>query len=87
MNPFKAMNSMSRMMDIAKQAKSLQNNPSQIGKLLLDNGKISKDHYEVIKDMKSPSQIGNYLMNNGLLEQNQVSQMSQIVPQVQQMMR
>lgn len=85
MNPFKTMNNMSRFMDIANKAKQLQGNPSGIGKLLLDNGRINQDQYNAIKDMQSPSQIGNYLMNNGILGQQQVNQMSQIVPQVQQM--
>ena len=87
MNPFRAMNSMTRFMDMAKQAKQFQSNPSGLGKLLLDNGRINQDQYNAIKDMKSPSQIGNYLMNNGILGQQQVNQMSQYVPQVQQMIR
>lgn len=87
MNPFRAMSGMSRFMDIAKQAQQMQNNPSGIGKLLFDNGRINQEQYNAIKDMNSPSQIGNYLLNNGILGQQQVNQMSQYVPQVQQMMR
>ena len=85
-NPFKAMNSMSRMMDVVKQARQAQNDPSMIGKLLLDNGRISKEQYKEIKNMNSPSQIGNYLMNSGVLNQQQINQMYQYVPQVQQAM-
>lgn len=85
-NPFKVQNQMQRMMDLAKQAKALSQNPSGICEMLLNNGRINQDQYNAIKDMKSPSEIGNYLMNNGVLNQQQVNQMYQYVPQVQQAM-
>lgn len=86
-NPFQQINPMQRLMQVARQAKKMQSNPSMIGKFLLDQGRIDKTTYEAIKDMKSPSEIGNYLMNNGILGQQQVNEMSQAIPQVQQMMR
>ena len=85
-NPFRAMNRVQNLMDMANQAKQFQKNPSKIGKVLFDNGRISQEQYDAIKDMNSPSQIGNYLMNNGVLNQQQLTHMSQFVPQVQQAM-
>ena len=86
-NPFKVVNSMQRFMQIAQQAQQIQSNPAQIGKILLDNGRIDKTTYDAIKGMNSPSQIGSYLMNNGILGQQQANQLSQLVPQVQRYMK
>ena len=80
MNPFRTFNK------IIQQYNAIKGNPQEIGKLLLNSGRINQDHYNAIKDMNSPSQIGNYLMTNGILGQQQVNQVSQMVPQIQQML-
>lgn len=86
-NPFRQINPMQRMMQVAQQARQMQNNPSMIGKYLFDQGRIDQTTYDAIKGMNSPSQIGNYLMNNGILGQQQVNQMAQAVPKIQSMMQ
>ena len=83
MNPFKMINP---MMNIANQARQMQSDPSQLGKVLFDNGKIDQNTYNAIKGMNSPSQIGNYLMQNGILGQNQIQGMIPQANQIQQMM-
>lgn len=87
-NPFMSMNNnpIQMMRNVVQQARQIQGNPSKIGQLLLDNGRIDKDTYNAIKDMKSPAQIGNYLMDNGILGQNQAQRYAQMAPQIQQMM-
>lgn len=87
MNPFKAIGSMQNFINIASQARQLQANPSQIGQVLFNSGKIDQNTFDAIKNMGSPAQIGNYLLSNGILGQQQVNQLSQMVPQVQQFMK
>lgn len=86
-NPFKVQSQMQKVMDFARQAKALQQNPSGISDMLFSNGRISQEQYDAIKEMKSPSEIGNYLMNAGVLGQDQVNRMASAVPQFQQMMK
>lgn len=86
-NPFKVQSQIQKMMDFVQQVKSLQQNPSGISEMLLNNGRINKDQYNAIKDMKSPSEIGNYLMSTGILAQNDVNRLAAQVPHVQQMMQ
>lgn len=83
MNPF---NPMMQLANIANQARQMQSNPSQIGKMLFDNGRIDQNTYDAIKGMSSPSQIGNYLMQRGVLGQNQIQGMMPQVNQIQRMM-
>lgn len=87
-NPFRVtpMNPMQRFMSAIRQLRAYQQNPSNIGKLLLDNGRIDEKTYEAIKGMNSPSQIGQYLMDNGILGQDQVNELAQSVPHVQSML-
>lgn len=82
MNPLRGISAMQRVMSLKQQVASLQQNPGQIGKMLLDSGKISEEHYKAIKDMRSPSQIGNYLMQNGVLNQQQIDQLSAMMPRM-----
>ena len=60
-------------LNMVNQFKRLQKDPSQIGNLLLQNGRITNEQYNAISGM-SPSQIGNYLMNNGVLNQGDVDE-------------
>lgn len=90
-NPFRVaqrtpQNPIQMLMGIAQQARQIQNNPQELGTLLLNRGVIDQNTYDAIKGMNSPSQIGNYLMNNGILGQQQAQQYAQAIPQVQQMM-
>lgn len=76
MNPFRTLNQFNQ---ITQQARMLQNNPAQIGRILFDRGRIGQEHYDAIKDMKSPSQIGEYLMNKGVLDQSTVNQLAGMI--------
>jgi len=76
MNPFRTLSNFNQL---AQQAKMLQNNPAQIGKILFDKGRIGQEHYDAIKDMKSPAQIGEYLMNKGVLDQPTVNQLAGMI--------
>lgn len=93
MNPlFQAANTMNKMgntvgniKNMVSQYKQLQKNPSSIGKLLLDNGRITQAQYEEIgKYNGNASQIGNYLMNNGVMNQNMYNQLSSNANQFRQ---
>ena len=78
------MNRMQNFMDIAKQARQLQDNPSQVSKMLLDSGRINQSQYDAIKGMNTPTEIGKYLMDNGILGQQQINHLAQLVPRVMQ---
>ena len=79
------MNPLMNFNKIIQQYRMIQNSPKEINKLLLNSGRISPEHYEAIKDM-SPAQTGQYLLSNGILGNGQISQMSQMIPQIRQML-
>ena len=55
---FRQNNPMSMLQDV----KRLQNNPAEIGDMLLSNGKITQEQYQQIKKMNNPKDICIYLM-------------------------
>ena len=50
--------------NIMKEYQKVQQNPSEIGDMLLNVGRINQEQYEHIKKMSSPREIGEYLLNN-----------------------
>ena len=55
---FRQNNPMSMLQDV----KRLQNNPAEIGDMLLSNGKITQEQYQQIKKMNNPKDICIYLI-------------------------
>ena len=78
------MNPLLMFNQIVGQYNAIKNNPKEINKMLLNSGRISQEQYEAIKDM-DPSQTGQYLMSNGVINQMQVNQLAQFIPQIRQM--
>ena len=85
-NPLMNMsNSMTQMFQTINTIQRLRQNPSGIGQLLYEHNKINQDQLNVINQMGgSPEQIGMYLVNQNIMPQQEVSQLYQAVPQVQQ---
>lgn len=55
---FRGNNPINMMQDV----KRLQQNPAEIGQMLLNTGKINRQQYEQIKGMNNPKDICVYLM-------------------------
>lgn len=53
-----------RRPNVISMFRSIQQNPSQIGDMLLKSGKIDNEQYERIKSMNNPKDICEYLMQN-----------------------
>ena len=87
MNPFNVpmQGPFQYLMDIANHVKNIRRDPSQISKVLLDQGAIDQDTYQKIQGM-NPSQIGAYLMNNGYMNQQQAQELYKNVPQINSML-
>ena len=62
----------------------LKQDPSQIGQLLKDSGRINQAQLEEIQKMKSPSEIGQYLMNSGIMQQQHIDQAQAYYPNYRQ---
>ena len=63
------------MQNMLNQIQSLRQNPNQISKFLLNQGKITKQQFDEMERLGisgNPQAIGNYLMQNGTLNQQQV---------------
>lgn len=60
MNVFDRFRNQSNMMDDVQR---LQRNPSEIGDMLLNSGRINEEQYQQIKGMNNPKDICMYLMN------------------------
>lgn len=85
-NPFGIRGPMKQFMDIAKQARAIQQNPGQMAQVLLKQGKIDQQTYNAVKDM-SPSQMGQYLMQNGLFDEKTAQTVYHTdVPEIQKIM-
>lgn len=50
--------------EMLTEYRKLQNNPSAIGQLLFNAGRISQEQLADIEKMNSPKQIGEYLLQN-----------------------
>ena len=59
---FRQSNGQANIANIMAQFKQVQQNPSQIGQLLFNTGRINKDQFEHIKKMNNPRDIGMYLL-------------------------
>ena len=79
-------NPMANMMNMLQQIRTMQQNPNQLADLLFNNGKITEEQYEEIKQFNgNPQKIGEYLMRTGAMPQREVQQAYQnAVPQIQQ---
>lgn len=55
--------------DVLRIYKQARQNPSMVGDLLYQNGRISQEQMEAMKWM-NPQQMGNYLASNGIMPQN-----------------
>ena len=53
-----------RKPNIISEFRSIQQNPSRIGDMLLKSGKIDQGQYDKIKTMNNPKEICEYLLNN-----------------------
>lgn len=60
MNVFDRFRNQSNMMDDVQR---LQRNPSEIGDMLRNSGRINEEQYQQIKGMNNPKDICMYLMN------------------------
>lgn len=60
MNVFDRFRTQSNMMDDVQR---LQRNPSEIGDMLRNSGRINEEQYQQIKGMNNPKDICMYLMN------------------------
>ena len=69
--------SMAQMFQTINTIQQLRQNPSNLGQFLYDHKKINQMG-------GNPKQIGMYLINQNVMPQQQVSQLYQQVPQVQQ---
>ena len=62
--------------DVLRLYKQAKQNPSMVGDLLVQNGRIDQSQLEAIKGM-NPQQMGQYLASQGIMPQNFLSQGSQ----------
>lgn len=60
---FRNQNGTANLVNIMQEFNRVKQNPAEIGDLLLNTGRINKNQYEHIKDMKNPREIGMYLLN------------------------
>ena len=58
--------------DVLRLYKQAKQNPSMVGDLLVQNGRIDQSQLEAIKGM-TPQEMGQYLANNGIMPQNFLS--------------
>lgn len=74
MNPFQNMKQM------MQQIQTIRNDPSQLGPLLVKQGRITKQDYEQMQQMgiaNNPQAMGQYMMNRGMINQQQVQEVYQ----------
>ena len=55
--------------DVIRLYKQAKNNPSMLGNLLYQNGRIDQSQLEAIQNMK-PEEVGQYLSQNGIMSQS-----------------
>lgn len=74
------------LMEIVSMARKVQQDPTQLPKILLDKNKISKEQYEQLLNYNGNTQaIGEYLLQNGIMQNP--TQMSPMVAQIQSMLK
>lgn len=60
---FRQPNGQPNMFNIMQQFRQVQQNPSQIGQLLYNSGRINQQQLQDIQKMSNPREIGEYLLN------------------------
>lgn len=76
---------MSNFMRFVNEYRKVKSNPSELGNILYNNGKITKEQFNEINRMNGdPSKIGEYLLNTGSLPQNQMNALQSEASQMQQ---
>lgn len=70
--------------DVLRIYKQAKQNPSMVGDLLVQNGRIDQSQLEAIKGM-NPQQMGQYLANQGIMPQNFLSKGMQFTNPVKSM--
>ena len=58
--------------DVLRLYKQAKQNPSMVGDLLVQNGRIDQSQLEAMKGM-TPQEMGQYLSQNGIMPQNFLS--------------
>ena len=81
MNPL--FGSMKGIGDVIQLYRKAKQDPSILGNLLYQNGRIDQSQMEAMKGM-NPQQMGNYLASNGIMPQNFLQQGSQFANPVKQ---
>lgn len=67
---------------LMNEVNQIRNNPSQIGRILYQRGKINQSQLSDIQNMHSPSEIGQYLVKSGVLGNQQLNQFGSMVGQM-----
>lgn len=76
---------MAQMLQTINTIQQLRANPSGLGQFLYDHKKINQEQLNTINQMGgNPEQIGKYLVNQSVMQPQEVGQLYQAVPQVQQ---
>ncbi len=61
---------MGQLMQIANAVQQARQNPSQLGQILKDHGRITDEQLKEINRLGgSPAEIGNYLLSHNILDQ------------------
>ena len=72
------------IMDVLRIFKQAKQNPSVVGDLLVQNGRIDQSQLEAMKGM-NPQQMGQYLASQGIMPQNFLSQGNQFTNPIKSM--
>lgn len=83
MNPL--FNNMRGMGDVIRLYKQVKQNPSMLGELLYQNGRIDQSQMEAMKGM-NPAQMGQYMSQNGIMPQSFLQKGMQYTNPVKQSM-
>jgi len=71
--------------DVIRLYKQAKQNPSMLGNLLYQNGRIDQSQMQAMNGM-NPAQMGNYLRQNGVMSQSFLQNGSQSANAVKQSM-
>ena len=79
-NRFRQPNGQPNVFNIIQQFRQVQQNPSQIGQLLYNTGRINQQQLQDIQKMSNPRQIGEYLMGQNPQFKQMYDQASHVQP-------
>ena len=79
-NRFRQPNGQPNVFNIMQQFRQVQQNPSQIGQLLYNTGRINQQQLQDIQKMSNPRQIGEYLMGQNPQFKQMYDQASHVQP-------